>query len=115
MNLYEFIQEALTKILARIRAIQLLALALSIALAGCADRSADANHVVQLLLKAVGHLKKVTLVGSYLDQDTIVVVYRDEADFTGAWTRYRCYPPAGSSRWYCQNVERPDHALFLDE
>jgi hypothetical protein len=86
----------------------------SIALSGCTDRSSDPNHVVQLLLKSMGHLKKLTLLGSYFDQGAIVVVYRDENDLTGAWTRYRCYPPAGSSRWYCQNVDKPG-ALFLDE
>jgi hypothetical protein len=92
-----------------------LALGASATLLACSPRSSEANHVVELLIKAKGFLKKLTVLGSYYDQGAIVVVYRDEGDLTGVWNRYRCYPPAGSSRWYCEKLEPSAAALFLDE
>lgn len=87
---------------------------LSLLLAGCGQD--DAGTVRDRFFKMRRILfEQPDLLGTYYDGAALVIVYTDKSKLNGTWLRFKCYPPASKSRWYCEQMGDPTKSVFLDE
>lgn len=81
-------------------------------LVGCGPD--DPSAVADRLFKARQIMfEKPELLGINRDGSALLITYTDQAKMDGAWIRYKCYPPAATTKWYCDRIGDPTKSVFL--